>query len=506
MSKLDEIDHSCIGTAESEKHFLKDIFVNEQEYESILNTPPGSPRLLVGKKGTGKSAILQFLEQTSPQSAIQALYLKPDDVKGIAHVGDETDLSRLKIIYFEAIIEALAIKVGSSLGGLLNEAERKIFEKAISSGKSKRDLVRLTLLALAKFGTAVSDIKFENLIPDYTPTSSLDIISSLKKMYNQGSLFFLLLDDIDQIANIEDARHLNRIWAYILAARKFSEEFVNCKCIISIRTEIWIQISTSTSGQRDQVDHIRRLVTQLDPNDEQIKRIIEKRLNYCCRKLGIQAVDPYDVFFEGHSVHLPTSEAKRSWGDLLLKGGVERPRSSIQFLGLLAAESKPKGKDLILQEVVNICSLKHSENTITDISNENEGECKNIREIVKSFSKLEFLIDAEPVKKHLFSLMGAFGIIIRGRTMQQTSDADIFLIWNYLHEIGFLNPRIGDSRMPLGYRHYGYKEDPQFCKQSNWNQMQKYQYEVHPAFRSFILAIKQDERASIGQTTRQIFN
>lgn len=48
------------GTAEGERAILEKIFVYVREFRRILAPPPGNPYLLVGKKGTGESAIVEF--------------------------------------------------------------------------------------------------------------------------------------------------------------------------------------------------------------------------------------------------------------------------------------------------------------------------------------------------------------------------------------------------------------------------------------------------------------
>jgi len=48
------------GTTEGERHILRDAFVQFDQYAKIITPPPGSPRILVGKKGSGKSTANLF--------------------------------------------------------------------------------------------------------------------------------------------------------------------------------------------------------------------------------------------------------------------------------------------------------------------------------------------------------------------------------------------------------------------------------------------------------------
>lgn len=70
-------DH-CLGTAESELDFLVKAFVFAEAYQDVLYAPFHSPLILIGRKGTGKTALLKYLDLKSASSGIITLYLKPD--------------------------------------------------------------------------------------------------------------------------------------------------------------------------------------------------------------------------------------------------------------------------------------------------------------------------------------------------------------------------------------------------------------------------------------------
>jgi hypothetical protein len=63
------------GTAEAEGDFLSEVFVPFDTYAEVLSVPSRAPRLMVGKKGSGKSSLLRNLalscerdEVSSPQN------------------------------------------------------------------------------------------------------------------------------------------------------------------------------------------------------------------------------------------------------------------------------------------------------------------------------------------------------------------------------------------------------------------------------------------------------
>lgn len=115
-------------------------------------------------------------------------------------------------------------------------------------------------------------------------------------LLSQGTIFFLLVDDTDQVASPADASQLNRIWALLLAVRRLAGECLALRCIVSLRTEVWARLESESQGQRDQTDHLRGLVIPLRASDDLMERILVKRLMLAAEDIGKRNVDPYTVF------------------------------------------------------------------------------------------------------------------------------------------------------------------------------------------------------------------
>jgi len=69
------------GTTEGERHILRKAFVQLDEYADIISPPPFSPRVLIGKKGSGKSAIIDFSMAIFKLTGVPAVQLKPLDLE-----------------------------------------------------------------------------------------------------------------------------------------------------------------------------------------------------------------------------------------------------------------------------------------------------------------------------------------------------------------------------------------------------------------------------------------
>lgn len=117
--------------------------------------------------------------------------------------------------------------------------------------------------------------------------------------------------------------------------------------------------------------------------------------------------------------------------------------------------------------------------------------CKNIKEVINTFSDVPFECDFETLRKHLITIPSTSSTVIRGELLKPQADEDGIKILSLLHETGFINPRVPDSTMPRGFRHINFQDDANFVKFSNWNGMQGAHWEIHPAFRTHLIGVKQ---------------
>ncbi|MFH1983199.1 MAG: ATP-binding protein [Pseudomonadota bacterium] len=507
-SNLRILQDFCGGRAESEIGFLTEAFVLAKDYQDALHAPFHSPVILLGRKGTGKSALLKYIDLRASDSGVRALYLKPDDIPLLDSVAQATDTATIKRKAYEALVTALSVKVGTDLRGVLNRKDKKLFDKAIRDGARTHDAVQACLQTLASVGSVVKNIDFTKLVPDTNDASTNTLRGSLQANFARNErAFFLLLDDVDQVASLVNHDQVNRIWGLILAAQRLTEELPNFKTVISLRTEVWTVLSNDQHGQRDQVDHIRPLIRLLDPGESQIKAILERRLEVARNHLQLGGNEPNElIFFEDPSVLLPTSEgSKRSWPDFIAKSSRGRPRDALQLLGILAEESRNSGFLKITQSVVNRAAAKYSSQRIDDLTLEYAIDCPVVREICNTFSSLEFTIGTEALKDHLVSLPSRFSIRIRGTQIRPDSLEDVFTLWGFVHEMGICNPRVPDNRQEREFRHINHSDDPHFVSQANWNEMQKVVWEIHPAYRSYLIDKRKEDEARTGISLRKFF-
>lgn len=495
------------GTAETELNFLDKAFVTNDDYLEIITMSPANPRLLVGKKGSGKSAFLRFFQKQMSEGGIPILMLRPKDIALDISDTTDTSLGCLTRIAEQALLKAIGVQLGKNISGLvIKDEDKKLFQLAQSEGYKNEDTIQKILGILAPIGQSFSNVDFKKIASTMHGIKENQIKESVKStLSGSQKLFYLLIDDTDQLASPTKPDHLNRIWAFLLATRSIMEECDNIRCVITLRSEVWKRLERSEAGQRDQVDHFRDSIHILNPDDLSVRKIVEKRLQLSCVKCKNQEYkDPYVPFFESKRLIIPTTEGEfRYWSDFIVKSSRERPRDSIQLVSMLAKDAKSRKQDKITTDNAAAILEIYSEQRVDDLKREVDEECPQIKEIIRSFAGLQYDYGSFTLKpltayEHLSKLPTNFSLKLFGITHSPGKREDIFSLWRFLHEIGFLNARKSDQRMKDGYKHIRPEEDPDLVSVSRWNDMQKIAWEVHPAYRSFLIKIHRENSFSIG--------
>ncbi|MBK8714645.1 MAG: hypothetical protein IPN32_07865 [Deltaproteobacteria bacterium] len=80
----------------------------------------------------------------------------------------------------------------------------------------------------------------------------------------------------------------------------------------------------------------------------------------------------------------------------------------------------------------------------------------------------------------------------------------MFKLWRFLHETGFINAVVSDDRMPRGFRHINYADDPELASASRWNDIQPVAWEIHPVFRQFLIDEQTASAADMGLSPEEL--
>lgn len=476
------------GSAAQEKEFISDVFVKNNDFNTIVTPQSGSMCLLVGSKGSGKSALLEYWYKECQTTKIPAIMLTPVDVE-VGDIGNDTTSLVITQHIYKALVHEVAIKVGSELKGLITQDQENLVNQAIEDGIRQPLLIDNLLRVLMPIGKAVTKVDFSNMLPESTLTVKGNI-NAINSTLPQDGFFYVLFDDIDQFGNAGSKNYINTIWCAILAFKRLAEKLPNVRAVVTLRNEIWRQITDRRNHERDQIDHVRPMVVSLLPTTDDMKKILKKRLQYCKGFINATTLDSFAPFFEGSDCKIPSSNERRYWEDYLVTSSRDRPRDTVQLVQLLVKDAKDCGISKISDQNVEHTALAYSEQRVDDLVNENSDLCPELEVVIRSFASTDFQLDVEAVKKHLLTVPGWGAISIAGKPLSAGNEDDMFKLWEILYRIEFLNPRAKDNTQSKGYTHIRYTNDSTLVKSTRWNDMQKYIWEIHPCYRSFLLNIK----------------
>jgi hypothetical protein len=495
MSKLDRlIKYFPTGTTEGEKQLFERVFVTPNQLPDVITAPAGSPRVLVGNKGVGKTAILEWLFDATKADGIPAIFVRPDDLD-LSQIREASDIGTIKRQMYDRFLDAIAVAVGRDLSGLLTGEDEVLYRTAIARGARSEDWMGKLVKLLGGLSKPITHIDAGKLATDLAAKAvSPERLSEALTNYllAEKSIFLVLVDDTDQVCEPDNPQHLNRLWGLLLAVRRLTSENHNIKCIVTLRTEVWMRMLRNDRGQRDQIDHFRPLVLFLRAAEDHMRTIFLRRVIEAAIEDGHSASGSLTHFFEDEYMTLPTSTDRRSWISFLLKSSRERPRDLIQLVNHIANAAKGRGAVAIGSGDAEKAMDGYSRERSEDLAIEMGQDCPMFLDIIRSFVDLEFESSFEVVRAHLRTLPSRFAIQIAGRTIKPGDDADVITLLALIHESGFLNARVPDSTKPLKYRHVTFLDDPHLVQGSRWNELQSATWEVHPVFRTYLISLKRE--------------
>lgn len=494
------------GTAEGERALLERVFVYVDELKRVLSPRAGNPYLLVGRKGTGKSAIVEFAVKLLELEKVPAIILRPKDIP-TSDLSDNDAMGDLKRKFYSILLSSVATKLSENPKGILTGDNAILYNEAVNSGKRSPDLIGRLARSLPGIAKTAIKADLAAAYPVLTAAVAVDIQQAITNRL-VDKRFHIFIDDTDQVANPEKPGHLNRVWGLILAARDLASEVPEVCAVITLREEIWQRLRHEGAAQRDQTDHFANLVIHTSSSDQHVQRVVETRLraasSQCRSNEGL-----YQPFFEGQVARAPQSIDARSWSDLILVRSRQRPRDAIQLIAKLAqhalAEKRaPKIDEQTFQSVMPAFSEERAILFAQEVSE----EFPAAMEVLRSFATANyreggFRLTAEDAKNHIRAMTSSFRIEVYGRVMRPDRENDVFEIWRFLYNANFLNGRVSDNREKDGYRHIKASSDPMLVSKARWNEMQGMLWEVNPAFRDFLVSRQADQEAKIGLPTRK---
>lgn len=403
--------HMTIGEvdAENDKKFLTDCFVDIGDYD-VLKDTESSYSIVVGRTGVGKSALLEQIDENSDR----VIRIEPEEL-ALKHISNSTILNffedlgvKLDIFYnllwqhtfvvelikYKYAIDSVDAKtsfidtITSLISGdkkkqqalkyieewgdkfwLDTETRIKEFtDKLEASLKSSVDskipglkfnsegkalLTEEQKLEVMHYGKkVVSSVQIEKLSKIVDLLAEDIFTDPQKKTY-------ILIDRLDENWVDDDLRY-KLIRALIETIKKF-RKIESVKILVTLRTDLLNRVLDKTRDSGFQKEKYNSLFLQVLWNKDQLKSLLDKRINHLLKHKYTNSVVNFDDIF-------PSKIDKVSSAEYIFDRTLLRPRDAIMFVNTCLAVAQ--GKTEITSSIIKSAEKTYSSDRIESLKYE----------------------------------------------------------------------------------------------------------------------------------------
>lgn len=477
---------------------LSEYYFKTTQYEDIASDL--GLQIVVGEKGTGKSALLKMAYINGKQSEDVALWIRLDDLSEIyEELLTEENLYKLKTLWKKAISRLVVMRLAEEISVALNEDYNQALRWAYESGYSKRDFIAHTAKLL------------KPLYEKYVSTESTESPQEhrvLERLITKQEVRLFFDDfDLDWKGNIQDVK---RIKSLILSLSDMTSDMDGLSARIALRTDVYDMI-------RDQEfsDKFESSIIKCKWNNQQILRALAKRI---CTYYSIpfdeeKAKDDntlqyniqeylnvvFEKRFSEYSRIWPNAPIHRVMFSLLRR----KPRDMVKLCQNVAECAYEKSLDKIDGDCFISILDNYSQERMKDIINEYKNVIKGLEPLLMRMAPTQQEIKERYKERYVYTTAQLYGKIknilqnvpvqIYNPNTEGLTNADVHDVAYFLYKIGFITGR----KKPYKKIERVYFEQSPYLLKKNVGDG-GYSWEIHPAYRAALaLGIKDNWLSTI---------
>lgn len=339
---------------------LREYYFKKDTFKRVVSDLP--IRILVGHKGTGKSALFKVAIAEERESGNLPILIKPDDIAELGKT-DENFLLRIRQWKY-GLTKIIGEKVFSEFG---------LYDETII-GKLSQFGVKLV--------SYVSDsVKVLKEKVDIEPTQKKAVDNFLK-----SKKIIVYIDDLDR--GWQGKRDdINRISALLNAIRDMANENPGLLFKVSLRSDVYYLVRTSDES----TDKIEGAVVWYKwTNHEILVLLIKRILTYFGEKIDeeiLMRTPQRHLSFHLDKVFEPKFYGKGKWEEvpiyrILMSLTRKRPRDLVKLCSLAAQQAFARGSSLLSSPHFQAIFEEYSQGRIQDTINEYKTELPQIEKLV----------------------------------------------------------------------------------------------------------------------------
>lgn len=448
--------------------------VDRPELKSFLDqTKP--MQIVSAYKGEGKSALLRLIENRLSSSTAPKPIVIRISATAISPSEEVANTDGWIRAWKKALFRQIALEVGRNINLAFSDDAISLVEEAETEGFRDRSLV----------GTIVSRLQ-SSAIPIKKQEMKIASHEAIVKRWSKdGSIVWLLLDDIDQNFKNTDYDKV-KVATCLIAVSQIFSSVPEIRIRLTLRPNVWATIKTEFEA----LSHIKQYIKGLSWSDRDFEEILSKRIESYLKRTNqwekVSTTLPATLSSKRTALISLAFETPVSWGGGNSKRDIHIPLHTL-------SRHRPRWLiELCKSAALGAFSKQHSEITLDDITRqlavfgqsrvddtvvEFLPQCDKIRELLIAFSGQNERYTTDELIK-----------VIRDRVLQSVQPNIVGIIGkpgpreigHFLFQIGFLSAR--QDHQDGTYTHLTYAERPNLL-QTVTNIDEGMSWEIHPVFR-----------------------
>lgn len=464
MYNLSEID---LGNDEAEQDArLQDYFLKTQSYK---NTFEGKKTIIVGRKGSGKSAIFTLMRDELEKNGNMVIPMTPDqyswqilkEYKEQGIIASQAHINAWKMTFLMSIIWKLRtnslIKSNSKLMGYYND----YCEMSMDDANWLHTMVQKATEKLSSIQTPMGGFGLREKKQILVPLSiTSEIVSTLKSEWPTNRKINIIIDRLDDSWDASE-ESVNLIIGLLKAANQLNTEFSN-KAVITIflRSDIYDNLFF------DDQDKLRQYEETLSWSNDELKDIISERV-----RVSLDLSETNNTVIWNNLFSQYAYRSKATAEKYIIDRTFKRPRDIISFVRL-ALEVAVKNKHTVIETIDTREAEedKYSTSKYKDLIIEYNKQFSLIKDLLDFFSGSLHKSSKDELKKKLadFLILKDINNITEDQLLSK------MFVWGI---IGIKRQGRSGVKQRGGSKFYYYYDDPSI------NPLAYQEYYIHPSLR-----------------------
>lgn len=453
------------------------------ESESFLLFQERRKTIVLGNRGSGKSALFKVLADRAKASGTQVIALRPDDYSYemlCKVLRSEKEGSWAKQGAFASawkyLLLTLIMKELSRHGAKVKTgASAKVYEFLRDNFKDTQDnpisvlISYLKRLEGVKIGSYEAGLKTRELDRLYKVDQLAPLMEPLRQLLSRQKVH-VFIDELDKgWDNSEDARAF--VSGLFQATNSLNELSQGLTVYVSLRQELYNSIPVLYEDAQKYTD----VIHILEWDEASLLEVIAKRIRYCLADLS-----PGSDLDAWNEVFAPILQYRQTKSfNYIVDRTLYRPREIIQFCTTALEEARDEKTAPIDYSVISTAEVRYSDSRVNDIAAEYRFQYPGLLAIFNVFRGRPYTLEREELEALCLAL--CTGEISVGDEAKWVLDQEPELLIDVLWRIGFFRAyAVGGvkARRRSGSSYLG----PHQVSFLNLRSINRFQ--VHPMFRA----------------------